>query len=109
MNELKQVLRDAPGRAGGSNLSGSPAPVQSDRFKRLSDAALLGFPVFLGVGLVIYVLPVLLVMLAGGGSIRTFGTFANAFTLPAIGSVVLGLSSLTFAAAGYLVALLKHK
>lgn len=68
---------------------------------------LIGCPVFAGLGLVIYGLPVLLFMLSGGGSMSSFGSFANAFSIPAIVSLLLGLVCLFFAAIGYFVVLFK--
>lgn len=79
------------------------ANVSARHLSKLSFAALVGCPVFAGVGLVIYVLPVLLFILAGGGNLQTFGNFANAFTVPAVCALVLGFACLLLAAIGYFV------
>lgn len=79
------------------------------RLGRVSYAALIGFLVFVGLGLVIYVLPVLLFMLAGGGNMRDFGDFASMFTVPAFVAVLLALASLLFAVTGYFVVLFRKR
>lgn len=88
-----------------SDVAGSEFP--ACRLGKLSSAALIGCPVFAGLGLVIYILPVLLFMLAGEVSLRNFGDFANVFTVPAIVSLWLGLACLVFSVVGYFVVLFK--
>lgn len=96
-------------KATGSVLTADAAGLhlQRGRLGKLSSAALIGCLVFAGLGLVIYVLPVLLYMLAGDGSLRNFGDFANVFTVPAIVSLWLGLACLVFSVVGYFVVLFK--
>lgn len=84
--------------------NGSPSVC---RLGRVSYVALVGFLVFVGLGLVIYVLPVLLFMLAGNGNLRDFGDFASGFTVPAFVAVLLALASLLFAVIGYFVVLFR--
>lgn len=96
-------------KATGSVLTADVAGshLQRGRLGKLSSAALIGCLVFAGIGLVIYVLPVLLYVLAGDGSLRNFGDFANVFTVPAIVSLWLGLACLVFSVVGYFVVLFK--
>lgn len=74
---------------------------------KLSFALLIGCPALIALGLVIYVLPVILFMISGGGSMSSFGELAQGFTIPALVAVGGGVLSLILAVIGYFVVLFK--
>lgn len=75
----------------------------------LSFALLIACPALIALGLVIYVLPVVLFMISGGGSMNSFGELAQGFTIPSLVALGSGVVSLVLAAIGYFVVLFKVK
>ncbi|PQZ93631.1 hypothetical protein CQ018_08170 [Arthrobacter sp. MYb227] len=76
---------------------------------KLSFSLLIACPALIALGLVIYVLPVVLFMISGGGSMNSFGELAQGFTIPALVAVGSGVLCLILAAIGYFVVLFKVK
>lgn len=76
---------------------------------KLSFALLIACPALVALGLVIYVLPVVLFMFSGGGSMNSFGELAQGFTIPALVALGIGVLCLILAAIGYFVVLFKVK
>ena len=74
---------------------------------KLSFALLIACPALITLGLVIYVLPVVLFVISGGGSMNNFGALAQGFTIPALIAVGSGVLCLILSAIGYFVVLFK--
>ncbi|MGL3804622.1 hypothetical protein ACSYDW_00835 [Paeniglutamicibacter sp. R2-26] len=85
------------------------ATVQACRLSKVSFAALVACPIFALLGLVLYGLPAVLFMITGGGSMMSFSSCANLFTVPAACAFALGFLSLLFAAVGYFVVFFNRK
>lgn len=88
---------------------GELPPVPACILGKLSFIALVACPAFIALGLLIYVLPVLLFMFSGGGSMNSFGEMAEGFTAPALISAGIGLGCLALSALGYFAVLFKIK
>lgn len=110
---LRGMSQSEPTLRAGASLLEVPAeetaPARACRLSKVSFAALVACPIFALMGLVLYGLPAVLFMVTGGGSMMSFSSCANLFTVPAVGAFALGFLSLVFAAVGYFVVFFNRK